>query len=423
MYYRIAQRNLSSQKGRTILTAFGVAIGTASLLGIVAFAGGLKAAVIETLTSQSPLTQITVQPKTEGESFLKSLVPKPEDSLTVETISQLEEIPHVENVYPQLNYDNISSLRVNIWGQSFQTDTMIFGVPYEYLQEDLEDVQDWQSQEEPYPAIISRRIIDLYNLTVAPSNSLPNFSEADIIGLEFTLLPGQSTFFPQLSSDAPSIKARIAGFSDKVDMIGVTFPLELVRDLNQRQNPDGEERYLKLFVNIDAAENVEAVTNSIEGMGLYVKSTLMEIQIFEKNFRIITVGLSLISFIILFVAGLTIANTFLSSVNERREEIGIMRALGARRGDIQKIFLAEASILGLIGGVAGVILAWLGGFVVDAIALSAFPDVSSKPDTLLKYDGAIIIGVILFAVLLSTIFALIPSMRAARLKPLEALSE
>jgi ABC-type antimicrobial peptide transport system permease subunit len=426
MYYRIALKNLKSQKSRTILTAIGVAIGTASLLGIVAFSTGIKTAVIDTITASGPLTQITVQPKTEEAGFLKSLstIAKEKDVITEEIAQKIERLPHVKSVHPEINYENLSSLRINIWGQSFQTDTLIFGVPYEFLEDDLPDIskKQWETLREPYPAVISTRILDLYNLTVAPTNNLPSFTTQDIQGLEFTLLPGQSTFFPQLSSDMTPIKAKIVGFSDRVDMVGVTLPLELIRNLNKKYNPEYKEIYLKLFVNVDDKKNVEAVTATIENMDLRVRSTQMEIRIFEKNFRIVTVGLSLISAIILLVSGLMIANTFLSSVNERRREIGLLRALGATRRDIQKIFLAEASVLGLIGGLAGLFFCWLGGFIVDAIALSAFPDVTSKPNTLIIYEFQTVIGVLIFAIILSVVFAFLPSTKAAHLEPLKALS-
>ncbi len=427
MYYKLALNNLKSQKSRSILTLIGIAIGAASLLGIIAFSNGIKNAVIDTISSRGPLTQITVEPLSREGGFLKSLatINSNEDKITPETVSKIKQIPHVANVYPQLNYDNISSLRVNIWNQSFQTDTMLFGLPYQYIKEDLETdpahQKNWQNATEPYPALISTNIINLYNLTVAPSNNLPSFSEQDIIGLEFTLLPGQSTFFPTISEDIPSVKARIVGFSDKVDLIGVTLPPEAIRNFNS-QIGRSSENYLKTFVDVDDPKNVEKVTSKIESMDLNTKSTKLEIRIFENNFRIVTVGLGLISAIILFISGLMIANTYYSSVNERKKEIGLFRALGATRGDIQKIFLAEASLLGLTGGIIGVLFAWLGGFIVDSIALSAFPDVTTKPETLLYYDYWTIFGIIIFTIILSVTFAFLPSTVAARMEPLKAIS-
>lgn len=439
MYYKLAVNNLKNQKTRTALTAAGIAIGTASLLGIIAFSTGIKNAVVDTIARRGPLTQITVEPPSAEGGFLKSItsMASREDRLTAETIKELEKIPHVESVSPQLNYENISSLRVNIWNQTFQTDAMIFGLPYEFLSEDIADKDEWINPREPYPALISRNIINLYNLTVAPSNNLPSFSEQDIFGLEFTLMPGVSTFFPAISSQVQPVKAKIVGFSDKVDLIGVTLPLEAVRKFNLQQYQDGlsvsgvaettpppySETYLKAFIIVDDPKNVESATARIEAMGLKTVSTKQEIRIFENNFRIITVGMGLISAIILLVSGMMIANTYLSSVNERKREIGLFRALGATRADIRKIFLAEASLLGFLGGLLGLLFAWLGGFVVDAVALSAFPDVTSKPDTLLYYDGATMMGILLFAVVLSILFAYLPAAKASYMEPLRALSE
>lgn len=423
---QLATKNLIAQKGRTILTTIGVAIGTASLLGIMAFTNGLRAAVIESITSQGSLTQLTVQPKSDEGGFLRSLTQDNANALTQQDLETLQNINHVTVAYPQINYENLSSLQVSLLGQGFQTDAMIFGIPFEILKDDLpnyESVNNQDPLQEPYPAVISRRIVDLYNVTVAPTNNLPTFSEQDIAGIEFTILPGQSTFFPQLSSSEPTRRARITGFSTKVDLVGITLPLETVRYLNQQANPDYEESYPKIFIQVDKEQNVPQVAANIETLGFITSSAREEIQIFEQNFRIVTIGLSMISLIILFVSGLTIANTFLSAVNERKEEIGIMRAIGARRADIQKIFLAEAALLGLIGGISGTIIMWIAGFAIDAIALSAFPDVSSKPDTLLVYDLWIVFGIILFTIALSIVFAFIPATRAARLKPLEALSE
>lgn len=438
MYYKLALNNLKNQKTRTALTAAGVAIGTAALFGILAFSTGIKNAVIDTIAGRGPLTQITVEPPSQEGSFLKSLttIASNKNKLTPETIETLKKIPHVETVSPQLNYDNISSLRVNIWNQNFQTDTMIFGLPHEFVEEDLPNGNEWKNPQEPYPALISRNIINLYNLTVAPSNNLPTFSEADIIGLEFTLMPGVSTFFPTISSQVPPVTAKIVGFSDKVDLIGVTLPLETVRKFNLEQYqrtvlPEQPktappspytETYLKAYITVDDPKNVESAIAEIEKMGLKSRSTKLEIQVFENNFRIVTVGLGMIASIILLVSGLMIANTYLSSVNERKREIGLFRALGATRADIRKIFLAEASLLGFIGGLFGVMFAWLGGFVVDAIALSAFPDVTSKPDTLLYYDLPTMLGILLFAVVLSVVFAFLPSAKAARIEPLKALN-
>jgi putative ABC transport system permease protein len=424
LYYKLALKNLASRKTRTFLTALGICVGIASLVLLLALSAGIRKAIFQNITSGNPLTQITVQPKSSNSGFLKLLQNDNKNKITPEMLQKINQLPHVQSVYPEMIFSNIASLEVNIWSQVFQTDTMIFGVPYEFIAADFKGTKaDWEQAASPYPAIVSRKIIDLYNFTVAPTNNLPNFTEKDITGTNITILPNQSTFFPQLGSAENNIPGRIAGFSDKTSLVGVTIPIEVVRSLNKQRDPSYQENYLRLYLQIDKPENVDVVTAEIKAMDLDTFSPQQEIKIIEDNFRVVTLGLSLVSLIILFVAGLMIANTFLSSVAERKHEIGIFRSLGATRGDIKKVFLAEASLVGLIGGAAGIITGLIGSLLLNKYALDALPAFSAKPESLFVHEPLTVLGTLLFAILLSTLFALIPAAKAARLNPLEALAD
>lgn len=428
MFYNLAKRNLQSQKGRTVLTITGISIGIASLMLMISLSNGIKYEIVKNVTNKGPLTQITVQPKAEKGNFLKLLAPGTSQKITPALISRIESIPHIKQIYPEMNYESFSSLQVKIWDQSFQTDTMIFGVPLEYIREDLldtnksENLRDWYYPAEPYPAIVSRKIIDLYNFTVAPTNNLPKFTEEDLVGTELTLLPDYSTFFPQLNENQKKIRVKVVGFSDKVDLVGITMPLKIVKELNKEKKPDYKENYLKLFINVDSAENINRVSSQIEEYGLTTFSSKEEVNIIESNFKIITLGLTIISLIILLVSGLTIANTFMATVLERKHEIGLLRTLGATKKDIKKIFLSEAGLIGFWGGLTGIIIGAVSSKILDHYALKAMPDITMKPETLFKVDLHILIGIWIFAMILSVVFAYLPASKAARLKPLEALT-
>lgn len=406
-----------------MLTIFTIGIGIASLIFILSLSQGLKQIIFQEITGQSPLNQIIVQ--SAKNNFIKLPSQREKIRITPKTLAALKNIQHVVSAWPEINYANISSLQVNISGKSFETYTMIFGVPYEFLHQDFENIFDrtkWTITAEPYPIVIPRRIIDLYNLTVAPANNLPALSENDLINKELILIPDNASFFSSSAINAKSYKIKIIGFSDKVNLTGVTLPLDIVKKMNLERDANYQENYLRVFVRVDNPTNVETVRANIEGMGLETFSTLKEAELIEENFKVVTMGLSLISLIILLISGLMIANVFSANISERKSEIGIFRALGATHLHILRIFLTEASLLGFFSGLIGIIAGIIGGVIFNQALLNALPDMTSKPETIFIIDPAMLFFTLLFTVILSIVFAFIPTIRAALLQPLEALN-
>ena len=126
-----------------------------------------------------------------------------------------------------------------------------------------------------------------------------------------------------------------------------------------------------------------------------------------------TILLAAIGGISLLVGGIGIMNIMLVSVNERTREIGIRKAVGARRRDILSQFLIEAIGLTGIGGILGILLGWGITIVVHQI-----PAAASIPIAITAGTVAIAVGV---SVAIGIVFGLYPAMRAARLHPIQAL--
>ena len=130
---------------------------------------------------------------------------------------------------------------------------------------------------------------------------------------------------------------------------------------------------------------------------------------------ILTTFIGGIAAISLLVGGIGIMNIMLVSVTERTREIGLRKALGARKRDILTQFLTESSLLSLVGGLIGIALGWAIGFVVGIV--------STRSGT--PFEPAVSLNAILLATIFSTViglfFGIYPANRAANLVPVEAL--
>jgi putative ABC transport system permease protein len=127
--------------------------------------------------------------------------------------------------------------------------------------------------------------------------------------------------------------------------------------------------------------------------------------------------LGAIAGISLLVGGIGLTNTMLTAIVERTREIGILKAIGARREHIVVLFLIESGVLGLVGGLAGLIV---GGAIAQSVAVAAQQFLRTDLFSV-AFDGALIFGSLGFAIVLGAIAGLWPAWRAARLDPVEAL--
>ncbi|HEX5875874.1 MAG TPA: FtsX-like permease family protein [Pyrinomonadaceae bacterium] len=182
------------------------------------------------------------------------------------------------------------------------------------------------------------------------------------------------------------------------------------------------EGYDFAVVRVSDPVELTQVRAKITELGFGSFSIVDEIDQIRTVFLIIDSVLGLLGGISLLVASFGIANTMIMSILERTREIGIMKAIGAEDREIKLIFFVEAAVIGLVGGVVGVLVAWGIDGLANRLAYrfilkpqgAAFIDFFSLPIYLT-------LGAILFALLVSITAALYPASRAARIDPVRAL--
>lgn len=133
---------------------------------------------------------------------------------------------------------------------------------------------------------------------------------------------------------------------------------------------------------------------------------------FDRIFQALTFTVAGIAAISLLVAGILIMNVMLVSVSQRRSEVGLLKALGASRRQIEGLFLVEAALLSLIGALIGILVA-VAGVTVMARAFPQFP---------VEIPPWAFISALSVALVTGVVFGLLPARRAARLDPVAALT-
>ena len=273
----------------------------------------------------------------------------------------------------------------------------------------------------PIPAVISGDLIDMYNTGFAKANDLPQLTPEILRNRSATLILGSSSFNPRAGGSARPLAVRLIGVSDRVPLVGISVPLEIVNRWNAELAGERSAEYVQLTVVAGRAEEVDRIAGRIEAMG-YTVTTGREIAERVRTLTdVLRAAFGTIGLVVLTVAGIGIGNALLLSVMERRHEIGIFRSVGASRGDIRLLFLVEAGLIGLLGAVTGVILAFGAARVADLLLDRVLPELPLLPQSFFALSWPILLAGLTLGVLVSVLAAVPPAHRAARLDPARTL--
>lgn len=403
--FRVATGSLRANKLRTALTLMGIVVGVTAVIAVVTIIKGLDQTVAQTFSSQgSTVFTISKNPQIikSREEFIKANRRKDVTDDDAQAIARLctacWRVGVAANAVETVKYQDQKAENVRIRGVEPLTMFDIDGV-------NIDAGRIWTDSE----GAAGR------DICVVGPDMLKN-----------------------LFGDAPADRAvgqAIHINGRPYTVLGVLEPLGSIfgfsRDnvvyipYSTYQKAYGARRSLVVFIQVPAAEQLEAAEDQVrtimrnrrghvigdpddEGFALETQDVFLNLYgAATSNIYIVTIGVAAIS---LVVGGIVVMNIMLVSVTERTKEIGIRKAIGARRKDILTQFLIEAVVVTALGGAIGVGTGFGLAYVISA--LIGFPLLVSVASAVLGVGVSSIVGIV---------SGLWPAWRAAKLDPIEAL--
>ena len=397
-----ALESLSGNKMRSGLTVLGIVIGVAAVIAMLAVGQGAQESITGSISGIG--TNLLFVFRGDPGDTIRN--PKPLTLGDADALRDQFAAPSIAAVAPALQGNG----EVSFGGE--QTSPQIFGVTPEYFQ-----VRNLELAEGEF--ITEAHMLGRASVVILGSETAEAlFGHADGVTGETIRIDGQP--FRVIGVLQSKGGGAFGSEDDQAILPFTTAQTRLIR----RSTSDRVDIIFVQAVSGDlvtqASDEITAIISTrhrnevgLNDFTIFTQQDLLTT--FASITGILTIFLGGIAGISLLVGGIGIMNIMLVSVTERTREIGLRKALGARKRDILIQFLTESSLLSLIGGIIGIMLGWLISFIVGRVA-----EASGTAFTPVVGMNAILLATI-FSAAVGLFFGIYPANRAAGLEPVEAL--
>ena len=409
-------------RGAFAFSGAGVALGVAICVFLVGMGEGIARVVREEIFPSHARQIEVVRARMQVGAFLGG------GELDEPAVQRLGALPGVERSLRKMRLaaPAVTRYRGEFFGRPLRIgiEMMAEGVDHGLVEDGVsaEAFQDPGPGAEVYPGVLSTRLLEIYNHGFATARGLPQLDADLVVGFRFPFTVGASYVTDVPPAGSRTVWIEVVGVSSRAVLAGVTLPLETVRRWNARAGEEAQGRYEALVLEAAQPDQVPALSAAARAAGFELDQG--EARLAEQigaAVRVVTLGLSALGLVVLLFAALDIGRGAWARVMERLPELGLMRAVGARRRDLAEIILGQALVVGAIGAAAGVLLALLASALFDLAAAHLLPAFPFKPERFFEFEAWVLFAALGGGVVASGLGALSPALKAGRLDPVAAL--
>ncbi len=462
-YIGTSLKNLRRQRARTFLTIIAITVGSLSLILMASLVIGIKQSLTEQFQKLGAFNLVTVtkDPNSVDDQNLMGTNGDTSEGKVIndETLVTVKNIDHVVSATPILGV-NVNTMKLEgqdkkSWANfvAYDPESDVFSVPLmagrKVTNDDMDKIvvgsrflDDFKMRGKENE-LIGKKVI--FNSKNGGGGSGVDWGEPP----EKPPMNADKAWYEAQNKNGIDIEAEIVGVADNgtvgdgVNYINIAWAKRLNTRVSwqwgdKSKNQDGsmsqssmtlvkesdfeKQGYTSIVVKVDDQKNLKLVADEISVLKYGAVTAQQMIDQINQIMTLVSAVLAAIAGISLFVAAIGIINTMIMATYERTREIGVMRACGATKATIRRLFTFEAAMLGFWGGFFGLIISYLIGMLARLLVTKYGANLGDVPvDNIGSFPLWLIAAVIGFTTLIGMLSGLYPAIRAARLDPVEAL--